>query len=196
MAVSLLRPEMVEVSLLSVVGTPERETTVAREILDTLAADLSDRGATVTTTVLEGEAANQITALAVENGYDLIVMSTHGHNMLTRALVGSVTDRVVRTSEVPVLVIQPQSMEAPYDPVSGEDVDQRRPATRANTTAESSPSPHSTTSSSSMARPKRTSAGVWPRHHSQTHVRRTDPPTDDGSADGTRGVARRPGPQR
>jgi nucleotide-binding universal stress UspA family protein/YHS domain-containing protein len=123
MAVSLLRPETIEVSLLTVVGTPERETTVAREILDSTASVLSDRGVTVSTTVLEGEAANQIAALAAEDGYDLIVMSTHGHGMLTRTLVGSVTDRVVRTSEVPVLVIQPRSMEIPRDPVNGEDID-------------------------------------------------------------------------
>jgi nucleotide-binding universal stress UspA family protein len=123
MAVSLLRPEMIEVSLLTVVGTPQRETTVAREILHSTASDLSDRGVAVSTTVLEGEAANQIAELAAEGGYDLIVMSTHGHDMLTRTLVGSVTDRVVRTSEVPVLVIQPRSMEVPHDPVSSEDVD-------------------------------------------------------------------------
>jgi YHS domain-containing protein len=43
--------------------------------------------------------------------------------MLTRALVGSVTDRVVRISPVPVLVIRPHSMETPLDPVSGEEID-------------------------------------------------------------------------
>lgn len=123
MAVSLLRPEIIEVSLLTVVGTPQREITLAREILDSTASGLSARGVSVSTTVVEGEAANQIAALAAEDGFDLIVMSTHGHGMLTRTLVGSVTDRVVRTSEVPVLVIQPRSMEVPHDPVSGEDVD-------------------------------------------------------------------------
>jgi YHS domain-containing protein len=72
---------------------------------------------------VRGDAVGQITRLAIEDGYDLIAMSTHGHGMLARALLGSTTDGVVRTSEVPVLVIQPRSMDTPFDPVTGEDVD-------------------------------------------------------------------------
>jgi nucleotide-binding universal stress UspA family protein/YHS domain-containing protein len=123
MAVSLLNPELIELSLACVVGTPERETPVARGILDEVATRLAKPGLGITTTILTGAAAGQINGFAIEGGYDLVVMSTHGHGMLTRALVGSVTDRVVRTSEVPILVIQPQSMETPFDPVGGEDVD-------------------------------------------------------------------------
>ena len=123
MAVSLLRPELIEVSLVSVVGTPQRETSLAHEILGAAATRLTERGTPATTTILEGEPANQIAALAEDSGHDLIVMSTHGYGMLTRALVGSVTDRVVRISPVPVLVIRPHSMETPLDPVSGEEID-------------------------------------------------------------------------
>jgi nucleotide-binding universal stress UspA family protein/YHS domain-containing protein len=130
-AVSVLNPDLIEVSLVSVVGTPPRETPIARELLDAAAAQLAERGVNASTTILEGEAANQIAACAVEGGHDLIVMATHGHGMLTRALVGSTTDRVVRIAEVPVLAVQPGSMEAPFDPVSGEDID---PDTAAYTT--------------------------------------------------------------
>lgn len=131
MAVSLLNPELIELSLACVVGTPERERQVARGILDEAATRLARPDLAITTTILTGTAASQIDAFAAEDGYDLIVMSTHGHGMLTRALVGSVTDEVVRTSQVPVLVIQPQSMETSFDPVSGEDID---PETTAYTT--------------------------------------------------------------
>jgi nucleotide-binding universal stress UspA family protein/YHS domain-containing protein len=123
MAVSLLSPESIELSLTCVVGTPERETPVAREILADAAKRLANPGLDINTTILTGAAASQINAFAIDGGYDLIVMSTHGRGMLARALVGSVADQVVRTSEVPVLVIQPDSMETPFDPVSGEDVD-------------------------------------------------------------------------
>jgi YHS domain-containing protein len=119
--VSLLNPDLIELSLACVVGTPERERSVARGILDEAATPLAKPGLGITTT-LTGAPTGQINAFAVEGGYDPVVMSTHGHGMLARALVGSVTDRVVRTSEVPLLVIQPQSMETPFDPVSGEDV--------------------------------------------------------------------------
>ena len=77
----------------------------------------------MSTRIVRGDAADQISRLGADGGYDLVVMSTHGHGMLTRALIGSTTDGVVRTSEVPVLVIQPQSMETPFDPVSGENID-------------------------------------------------------------------------
>jgi len=123
MAVTLLRPEMIDVTLLTVVATPQREMSIARTMLDATATRLRERGVTITTVILEGEAAGQITAHARAGTYDLVVMSTHGHRMLLRTLVGSVTDRVLRLSEVPILVIQPQSMEAPFDPVSGEEVD-------------------------------------------------------------------------
>jgi len=122
MAVSLLSPERIELSIACVVGTPQRETPVAREILDEAAARLEKPGLGITTTILVGATAAQINAFAIEGGHDLIVMSTHGHGMLTRTLVGSVTDQMVRISEVPVLVIQPRSMESPFDPVSGEDI--------------------------------------------------------------------------
>ncbi|HET9942763.1 MAG TPA: universal stress protein [Terriglobia bacterium] len=43
-----------------------------------------------------------------ENGIDLIVMSTHGRSGLPRFFIGSVTDRVIRFSHVPVLAIPPE----------------------------------------------------------------------------------------
>lgn len=43
---------------------------------------------------------------ADENDVDLIVMGTHGRRGLDRWLLGSVTERVVRTAEVPVLTVR------------------------------------------------------------------------------------------
>jgi nucleotide-binding universal stress UspA family protein/YHS domain-containing protein len=128
MAVSLLRPELVEVGLVSVVTTPQVETAAARANLDAASDRLVVRRVEATETILEGEPARQIARHASEEGYDLIVMSTHGHSALLRSLVGSIADRVVRIAEAPVLMIQPRSMDTPYDPVSGEDVDPDRAA--------------------------------------------------------------------
>jgi YHS domain-containing protein len=88
-----------------------------------MVACLRARGVTTSALLAEGEAACEITSTAHDGGYDLIALATHGSGALEQALVGSVTERVIRTSEVPVLVIQPDTMETPYDPVSGEDVD-------------------------------------------------------------------------
>ncbi len=48
--------------------------------------------------------ADTIIEFAKENGFDLIVMSTHGRGGLEKILLGSVTEKVVRFSHTPVLV--------------------------------------------------------------------------------------------
>lgn len=53
--------------------------------------------------------AREIVRVAEERRCDLVAMSSHGRSGLTRALLGSVTDRVLRRSAVPVLVIPPGS---------------------------------------------------------------------------------------
>ena len=49
-----------------------------------------------------------ITEYAESHGVDLIVMATHGRKGLEHFLMGSVAERVVRTSRVPVLVVPPR----------------------------------------------------------------------------------------
>ena len=60
--------------------------------------------------VLEGVPADEIVRLAETESADLIVIATHGHSGFHRLLSGSVTERVVRTSECPVLTIRPKEM--------------------------------------------------------------------------------------
>jgi nucleotide-binding universal stress UspA family protein len=43
---------------------------------------------------------------------DLIVMATHGRTGLSHALMGSVTEKVVRKASCPVLSIRPVGVEA------------------------------------------------------------------------------------
>ena len=47
-----------------------------------------------------------ITERAAASGGALVVMSSHGRSGLGRTLLGSVTDRVIRSSEAPVLVVR------------------------------------------------------------------------------------------
>ncbi len=64
------------------------------------------RGATF---VRRGPAAVSIVHAAEELPADLIVMTTHGRSGLKNALLGSVTERVVRTAPCPVLTVRNQS---------------------------------------------------------------------------------------
>ena len=56
-------------------------------------------------TVDEGDAAERIVDYAKAHSIDLVVMSTHGYGGVRRLLLGSVTDRVIRSCLVPVLVV-------------------------------------------------------------------------------------------
>ena len=53
-----------------------------------------------------GPAAHAIALAATELSADLIVMTTHGRSGLKNALLGSVTERVVRTAPCPVLTVR------------------------------------------------------------------------------------------
>lgn len=81
----------------------------AQRELDSVAGGLRDAKHAASTQVLvhrKVAAAIQNEALAAE--CDLIAISTHGRGGLSRLLVGSVADKVVRGAEVPVLVYQPK----------------------------------------------------------------------------------------
>ena len=68
-------------------------------------AGSSSAGLHVTTALREGAADEHISAYAQEQAIDLIVMSTHGHSGFKRFFLGSVTDRVIRAGQTPVLVV-------------------------------------------------------------------------------------------
>jgi nucleotide-binding universal stress UspA family protein len=67
-------------------------------------ADLGDGFGVVTATV-DGIPARQICAYASRVGADLIVMGTHGRTGISRTLLGSVAEAVVRRAACPVMTI-------------------------------------------------------------------------------------------
>jgi nucleotide-binding universal stress UspA family protein len=70
-----------------------------------------DDGVDCVTHVTSGTAYQSIHDYVDEHDVDVVVMGTHGRQGLDRYLLGSVTERVVRTSDVPVLTVR-QSTDA------------------------------------------------------------------------------------
>jgi nucleotide-binding universal stress UspA family protein len=61
---------------------------------------------TVVSAVRFGQPAEEIISYASENRCDLIVMSTHGRSGIGRWVYGSVADKVLRGSTIPVLLVR------------------------------------------------------------------------------------------
>ena len=78
----------------------------AGEYLKRVSDILSKEGLSVTTKVLRGKPAESILDYANKNGIDLVIMSTHGHGAAPWD-VGKVADRIIRYSNIPVVVASP-----------------------------------------------------------------------------------------
>ncbi|MFZ7124912.1 MAG: universal stress protein [Desulfobacterales bacterium] len=89
----------------------KRDDTVIREVLDRFCENLrpgtEDHTSAMDETVIaQGNPVQQILKTAEEKNCDLIVMGSHGQGALMDAMMGSTASRVVRRSNVPVLVVR------------------------------------------------------------------------------------------
>ncbi len=64
------------------------------------------------TSVVLGDAAEEILRYVESNDIDMVIMGTHGRKGLERVLFGSVAERVVKMSSAPVLTINPYRIKA------------------------------------------------------------------------------------
>jgi nucleotide-binding universal stress UspA family protein len=83
-------------------------TDAQRRAADSIPADIS-----VTTQLLRGDPAETILCTVRKGEHDLIVMGSHGHSRLHRALLGSVSHRILHASPVPVMLVRHSSDQAP-----------------------------------------------------------------------------------
>ncbi|MDR2050572.1 MAG: universal stress protein [Deltaproteobacteria bacterium] len=60
--------------------------------------------------VISGYAAEEIIRQAKEYNADMIIMGTHGRVGLDRILFGSVAEKVVKSSNIPVLTVRPEGI--------------------------------------------------------------------------------------
>jgi nucleotide-binding universal stress UspA family protein len=76
------------------------------EAMDEDVSSLSDAGFRVRLDVRFGDPAQEIADLVEEGDVDAIVMATHGRSGLSRAVMGSVAERVLRMVRVPVVLVR------------------------------------------------------------------------------------------
>lgn len=100
--VVLLPPPMDVISLSTVFPKALERMT---EALEERAARVRAAGLPCETALLEGTPHLEIVRHAGETGATLIVMGTHGRGGLAHAVLGSVTERVIHRSPVPILVV-------------------------------------------------------------------------------------------
>jgi nucleotide-binding universal stress UspA family protein len=66
-------------------------------------------GVSFTPALVEGDAPSALLDYARDHRVDLVVMSTHGRGGVSRALLGSVSDAMIRKARVPVLLTRPDN---------------------------------------------------------------------------------------
>ena len=90
--------------------TETRQLYEREDYLKRVTQSLVDQGYSVTLDVRLGEIVKTIIETA-RNGYDVIVMATHGRTGLQKALIGSVAENVLHKAPCPVVLIPVRSMQ-------------------------------------------------------------------------------------
>ncbi len=108
--ITLLRHWVVVGEASAPVSYTEEELKIIRDrVMDYLTKSgesLKSKGVTIKTIVSTGNAADEILRAADQIKADLIAMSTHGRSGVRRLAFGSITDKVLRGSRIPVLMVR------------------------------------------------------------------------------------------
>ena len=78
----------------------------AKDYLNQVAGRVKLDGVKTQAQVIMGKVADSLADYATKNGFDLIVIATHGRGGVSRWVWGSVADRVLRSACVPVLMVR------------------------------------------------------------------------------------------
>ena len=84
----------------------ELEKEDAESLFETVQEIGDEHDVSITTEVLVGTPARSIVSFAEDNDVDQIVLGSHGRSGMSRVLLGSVAEQVVRRATVPVTVIR------------------------------------------------------------------------------------------
>lgn len=79
---------------------------VGQEATETIVSRAANTNVKAISAVLEGEPEEEIVKYAADFDIDIIVIGSQGSTAVERALMGSVTERVARLADRPVLIIK------------------------------------------------------------------------------------------
>jgi nucleotide-binding universal stress UspA family protein len=119
-AVELARTHDATIHAIYVVNTASLSNLPLEASMDAVSQSLHDEGRAamneverlvpddvdLETTTVEGSPAREIVDYVTRSSCDIVVMGTHGRSGVDRLLLGSVAERVVRSSPVPVLSVR------------------------------------------------------------------------------------------
>jgi nucleotide-binding universal stress UspA family protein len=94
------------IAAIDVVGINKDAIKAAENYLKQVAEKVKYSGVKVEWEVEKGNEAESIVEYVKKNEVDLIVIATHGRSGVSRWVMGSVADRVLRTACVPVLMVR------------------------------------------------------------------------------------------
>ncbi len=80
----------------------------AQKYLPVVQKQLQDKGIETSFSAIEGEPVESILSVAADQHCDLIAMATHGRSGIARLVIGSVTEKVLNRSTVPLLLYRPK----------------------------------------------------------------------------------------
>jgi nucleotide-binding universal stress UspA family protein len=104
------RPIAADMSL-NYIPLEEDLAAAAREDVLPLVSDAQARGIEVSSEVMIGVPAETILQQALDQDVSLLIMGSHGKTGLSRLLMGSVAEAVVRRASIPVLIVKAKEKE-------------------------------------------------------------------------------------
>jgi nucleotide-binding universal stress UspA family protein len=84
----------------------ERARERSQRLLETAREIAAEQDRSVATATVVGESAAEIVAYAEDHELDIIVLGSHGRSGVSRVLLGSVAERVMRRASTPVCVVR------------------------------------------------------------------------------------------
>ena len=106
---SVASPSIADMATQTAFIEDKRNVSRAKRYLSKKAREIRAQNIKTEFHTIVGEPAQSVIEFADKKHIDLVVMSSHGKNVVKRAIMGSVADKVVRESGKPVLVIRPQT---------------------------------------------------------------------------------------